>query len=125
MTVLSAVINITVDKNQLFEIFCVYKQNDERFTSINYTVAKKTIDYVVEMKNKVIGKVKFYFEYENVFYVLLEQYEHVAQIHHIQEITPKNIESVYAAADISNKFIYVNFLAKHYITLRPNQFESD
>lgn len=101
------------------------KKKAERYTSANYSVANKTIDYVVELKNKVVGKVKFYFEYKDVFYLMLEHYECVCQINHIHEITPRNFESVYPSEEIDQKFIYINFFNKHYITDRPNNFESD
>lgn len=125
VSALSAVLRIPVANNKMFQTYCVYKKNEERFTSEYYSIAKRTIDYVVELKNKVMGKVKFYFECEGVFYLLLEHYECVCQTQHIHEIKPKNIESVYPAVEIEKKFIYINFFNKHYITERPNLFESD
>lgn len=124
MNALKTVVNISVDKNNLFQIYCAFKKNQERFTSEHYRAAKKTIDYVVEMKDKVVGKVKFYFEFKGVFYLLLKRYERGDKIQHIQEINPIG-ESVYFAEEIEKKFIYVNFSNNHYITERPNQFESD
>lgn len=124
MSALKAVVNISVDENNLFQIYSVFKKSQERFTSENYCVAKKTIDYVVEMKDKTVGKVKFYFKFKGVFYLLLQRYERGEEIQHIQEINPIG-ESVYFAEESEKKFIYVNFSNNHYITERPNQFESD
>lgn len=122
---LIALINITFNENNLFDIYCVYEKYNERFTSINYSAAKKTIDYVVEMKNGVVGKIKFYFVFESVFFALLEEYEYVDRVLHIHEIKPKNVESVHATENIDKKFIYLKIVNKHYVTNRPNQFERD
>lgn len=124
MSALSTVVTMDI-KNEMFKIYCVYNKQNVRYTSKNYSVAKKTIDYVVQLKNEVVGKVKFYFEFKDMFYMLIAEYKYVDKIQHIHEIAPKNIESVYAAEEIDKKFIYVNFLRKHYVTIRPNQFESD
>lgn len=112
-------------KNNLFEIHCVCVKEKERFTSVNYSSAQKTNDYVVQLKNMAIGKVKFYFEDEGVLFLLLENYEYVDTIIHIHEIESRKTESVYDVQEIEKKFIHVNFSQKQYITDRPNQFESD
>lgn len=126
VSALKTVIGISLDKNNLFQIYCVYKKNQERYSSVEYSSAKKTVDYVVEMKDKVVGKVKFYFEYRGRSYLLLEKYKRDnTRIQHIKEIVPTNNESVYFADEIEKKFIYVSFSSKHYITNRPNIFESD
>lgn len=111
--------------NQSVEIYCVYQQNHERFTSMNYSAAKKTIDYVVELNNNILGKIKFYFKYENLNYMMLEEFEIVEQVNHIKTIKSKNAELICLAETIKKKFIYINFVDKHYVTERPNVFESD
>lgn len=125
VSAISAYANISIDENQEFEVRCVYTKNGERFTCVNYLPAKKTIDYVVELEDKVIGKVKFYLELDGVFYLLIEHYAYEGSFDHIHKIKPTNIISMYPAKKITKKFIYINFFQKHYITNRPNQFESD
>lgn len=122
---LSSCLNMSWDQNKLFETFCVYNKNGTRFTSINYSKAKRTIDYVVELENKIVGKVKFYFKFDDKTYAFIEQYRRSDSVQHIHEIVPTNILSVFPAEVIEKKFIYINFPNKHYITNRPNEFESD
>lgn len=125
LSVAFTVENIPVDISTPFQIYCAYKRNNERFTSEHYSIAKKTIDYVVELKNDIVGKIKFFFEFESRVYIRLEQYERVGQILHLYEIKSKEIESVHPVEHILKKFIYVHFLHNHYITNRPNAYESD
>lgn len=118
---LSVDITILLDKKNLFDIFCVYNKNQERFTSEKYNKAKKTIDYVVEMKDKIVGKVKFYFDYREVSYLLLKQYKRGSTIHHIQEIIPTEVESVYLAEEIEKKIHLRTFSEQtlHYKSTKP------
>lgn len=117
--------NIFFEKNDSVQTYCVYRRYNQRFTSLNYTAAKKTIDYFVKLNNGTLGKVKYYFERENVNYMVLEQYECYEQLNHLCEIGPKNIDQVCLAENIEKKFIYIHYLNKHFITERPNTFESD
>lgn len=105
-------------------IHCVYENSIDRYTSIQYTKAKRTIDYFVELEN-AIGKVKYYFHYQNQNFAVIEEFEMVTNINHIIEVVPKNIVQVYLVEDIKKKFIYISFCGKHFITVRPNPFEGD
>lgn len=126
LAALSVFGNISINEDRSFKIYCVYTKNKNRFTSIYYTGAKKRIDYVVGMKDKAVGKVKFYFELGGLLYALLEIYEYTEeQIYHIHEIKPTNTEVVYFADQIERKFIYIPYMSKHYVTEQPNPFESD
>lgn len=116
--------NILFENNKV-QAYCVYSRHDQRYTSMSYTAAKKTIDYFVELKHGILGKVKYYFERDNVYYMVLEQYESLNQVNHLCEVATKNIHLVCLAEDIEKKFIYIHFLNKHFITERPNAFESD
>lgn len=117
--------NIFFENNESVQTYCVYREHDQRFTSLNYTAAKTTIDFFVKLNNGTLGKVKFYFERENINYMVLEQYECSKQENHLCEVRPKNIDLVFLAEDIEKKFIYIHYLNKHFITERPNTFESD
>lgn len=119
LSVLSTIVNVPLDQNKLFQIYYTYIKNGERFTSLKYNMAEKSIDYVVEMKDKIVGKVKFYFEFNGMFYLLLQRYKYGNAIQHIQEITPTDVQSVYFAEEIEKKFIYItftNYNTVHYIT---------
>lgn len=116
--------NILFDVSKPVKIYCVYKKNNERYTSLKYEQAKKTIDYVVRLKDSSVGKVKLYLIVDGLAYILLDQFEYGETVDHISEILPKNIEVVHLAGNIVQKFIYINFLNKHYIKDRPNPFET-
>lgn len=117
--------NIKFANKSAVPIYCIYKSSNDRFTSIHYTKAKKTIDYFVVMENSTFGKVKYYFEHENQNYAVIEEFEFARYVNHITEIKPKNVVLVCFAKEIKRKLIYINFSDKHFIVERPNPFESD
>lgn len=118
--------NISFGNNVLnLEIYCVYVRSDGRFTSISYTKAKKTIDYFVQLRNNVYGKVKFYFKYDGLNYMMIDQFECLDKKDQWREMKPNNVILVCLANEIEKNYIYINFLNKHYVTERPNTFESD
>lgn len=129
VSLLNSAIDISVNENKLFEIYCVYTKKEVRYISVNYKKAQKTIDYVVELEGNVVGKVICYFEFENMPYLILEQYKREDSLKHIHKITQTNIQSVHLAEKIEKKFIYANFQNtfqnEHFITDRPNLFEGD
>lgn len=106
-------------------ICCVYENSTDRFTSICYSQANKTIDYFVYLRNDSFGKVKYYFEHENIYYAAIESFELVDHVNHIAEIQPIDEVLICFAEEIDRKMIYINFGLKHYMTERPNPFESD
>lgn len=112
-------------KNGNVLIYCTFKRNEQSFTSISYNRPKKTIDYFVELKNKLIGKIKFYIEHEKTYYFVMEEFLFVENVHHIAEIKPRQIDSIHLVDQIDKKLIYLNYGNQHFITERPNQFESD
>lgn len=117
--------NIFFENNEKVQTYCVYRKHDQRFTCLNYTAAKTTIDFFVKLNNGTLGKVKYYIEHENENHMVLEQYECIKQENHVFEVRPKNIDLVFPAEDIEKKLIYIHYLNKHFITERPNTFESD
>lgn len=118
--------NIYIErKDNNVEIYCIFKKNGEMYTSISYNRSIKTIDYFVELQNKLIGKIKFYVRQAENIYFILEEFELVGNTNHISEIIPKQTDSVHTVSEIEKKMIYINFNALHFITDRPNSFESD
>lgn len=114
-----------IEKGKLFDAYSAYVQGYERFTSVKYTLTTKRINYVVQLKNKIVGKIQFYFKHEGDSYLLLELYEVINEIVHIREIQPRKIFRVYRIEEIEKMLIYMHFTEKHYVTDRPNTFESD
>lgn len=116
--------NISFDRSNV-KVFCVLKKNLEIYTSICYNRSKKTIDYFVVLKTKLIGKIKFYIKYGKKIYFIIEEFEFVRHLHHITKIKPKQIDSIHVTDEIEKKLMYINFGDRHFITDRPNHFEGD
>lgn len=56
------------------------------FTSSMYDVPKKTIDYCIQLKDGTVGQPRYYFEYENERFVVIEKLNDVDYIHHITKV---------------------------------------
>lgn len=112
-------------KNGKTLIYCTFQRNGQSFASISYNRPKKTIDYFVKLKNNLIGKIKFYIEHEKKYYFVMEEFSFVENVYHIAEIKPKQIDSIHLVDQIDEKLIYLNYGDQHFVTKRPNQFESD
>lgn len=46
----------------------------------------QSIDYYMEMRDGIVGCAKMYIQYENVFYVMLEEFEIIQKFHHLMRI---------------------------------------
>lgn len=117
--------NIKVENRLAFSICCVYENSTDRFTCTHYIRSPKRIDYFVLLKSGFPVKVKYYIEYLEKKYAIIEPYEVVDNINHISELISKDKVAVCAADEIWMKMIYMNFAGMHYMTDRPNNFESD
>lgn len=95
------------------------------YASISYTRSVKTIDYFVELQSQLIGKIKFYVKQGENIYFILEEFQLLENLNHISKIIPKQTNSVHTVNEIVRKLIYINFNEVHFITVRPNRFESD
>lgn len=60
------------------------------YTSLMYTRPKKSIDYFIGLKNEEIGMAKFYIEYNDRIYVIVELFEVVDYLNHLKKVQRKN-----------------------------------
>lgn len=110
--------------NQEFFAYTAIEQNGIKYTSLLHRELKKSIDYVVGLESGCFGIAKYYIYYENIHYVVLEEYEVMEEIGHISEIEPTSL-TIYAPVNsITKKFIYMNVNNKQYISNLPNEFEN-
>lgn len=101
------------------------KFNKTIYTSVLYTRPKRSIDYVIGLNDGTIGKAKYYFEYKNEKCVMLEEYEIIEEIYHIQKVLNKKRLVIARIEEIEKKFIFMSVGLNNYITTRPNPYENE
>lgn len=106
-----------------FTIFASLKRGQTKFTSTQYTLAKKTIDYFVQTSKNEYGKVKCYVKSNDANYFLLMEYEVERKVDQFLIINNKGIFSVKPTHEIIDKWIYMEIGSHEYIVKRPNKFE--
>lgn len=105
------------------KFYAVFNRGSIMFTSKNYRKAHKTIDYFVLSENNCFGKVICYFEHCSSNYALIQEFILEKKVDQLLEIRPNGNVKVIHTANITDKFIYMNFGLKHLIVKRPNSFE--
>lgn len=103
--------------------FATIKKGKTKFTSIEYTQAKKTVDYFVETTDNTFGKVKFYLESKNQIYALIQEYaikNKMDQFFIVKETSNIIIKS---SQNIREKLIYMKIDKEEIIVKRPNKYE--
>lgn len=116
--------NVLLPNDQIVTAVSI-KIRNSLFTSLNYHAAIKSIDYFVQLKNKQLGMVRFYFKHEEKIFVLLNEFGVFASNNHILEVRNLNRIVCANAEDIHLKYIYISSKNKHFIVSAPNSFESD
>lgn len=99
------------------------KLSNKIYTSSMYTRPKKSIDYFIGLKTEEIGMAKFYIEFNNKIYVVMEQFEVVDNIHHISKVLSKNKYIMAVIADIELKYVYMKVGLNQYVCSAPNPYE--
>lgn len=95
------------------------------YTSMIYTLPKKSIDYFLGLNNGKIGKARFYFESNGVTYVLIEEFDVLEDIGHISTVQSK-FRNILASIDkIERKYIFLKVGMKQFITSPPNPYEKE
>lgn len=107
---------------------CVHKRiklDNIIYTSRSYTRPKKSIDYVIGLRDNSVGMAKFYIKMESKIYVVMEEYEIVDHINHISKIMRTNQNILAPIYDIHVKYIYMKVGLHEYITSSPNPYEKE
>lgn len=89
------------------------------FTSINYTCAKKTIDYFIETRQNEYGKIVCYVEN----HAMIEEYSIVNCANQILTVKTTSKKILRPTSDIVAKCIYLKIGQNEYIVKRPNKYE--
>ncbi|XP_037025608.1 uncharacterized protein LOC119066987 [Bradysia coprophila] len=112
--------------NKSISAFKRIKLDNVIYTSLLYTRPKKTIDYFIGLKDGVsIGMVKFYFELNHKMCVLIEQFEVVDYIYHIEKVIKSNKLILAPVENIAKKFIFMKVGLNQYIVTPPNPYENE
>lgn len=105
-------------------IFTRYQKGAEKFTSVAYSRAKKTIDYFIKMHDNNFGKILYYFVHNSETYMIVEQFVEIGKINHIFRLIPvQNV--ILLAKEIKQKMLYMQVNSKHYAVSLPNRIERD
>lgn len=95
------------------------------YTSRLYTRPKRSIDYFIGLKNGVVGTAKYYFLHNEVICVMLEEFEVLDSIEHIDKVLSTKRLIVAPVHEIEKKYLFMNIGLNHYIVCRPNRFENE
>lgn len=95
------------------------------YTSTLYTRPKRSIDYFIGLTNGKIGKAKYFFNYKNKNCVMLEEFEIIENIDHINKVLNIKQQIIARIEEIEKKYIYMNVGLNNYIVCRPNPYENE
>lgn len=105
-------------------LYASLKRGLAKFTSLQYTLAKKTNDYFVQTSKNVYGKVKCYVQSDDATYFLLMEYIALDRsIDQFSIVKAKGTITVKPTHEIADKCIYMLIDSNEYIVKRPNKFE--
>lgn len=111
--------------NVTLQVYKRVKIGNTIYTSLLYTRPKKSIDYFIELSDESIGMAKFYFEHEDMKYVIMDEYEIIDNIYHIAKIQ-KTKKTLMAPIDaIKKKLIFMQVGLNKYIASPPNPYENE
>lgn len=96
--------------------------NGENYTSIMYQETK-CIDYYIEFKNSLSGKVKYYVMFANIVYAMVEDFITEKNIDHLKIVTTTGSLSFMPASEINEKLIYMSLCGKEITCKLPNKYE--
>lgn len=120
--------NISFSDQNGFTIFTRYKKRAEKYTSVEYSRAKKTIDYFVKINDPIVkyGKILYFFVHDNTTFMMIEQFSTIAMetVNHIYQLVPGE-KIVLSAQSIEQKMLYMEVDGKCYAVSPPNRIERD
>lgn len=83
----------------------------------------QSIDHYVEMRDGVVGFSTMYIQYNDEFYILLEECEIIERFYHLIRIKSTGIVKAYSCRDINCKLLYMKFGSFEIVTKEPNLYE--
>lgn len=95
------------------------------YTSELYTRPKKSIDYFIGLKNGTIGIAKYYFCHADRICVMLQAFDIIDQIDHIDKVLRTTRLIIAPVVEIEKKYLYMKVGLQHYVVCRPNPYENE
>lgn len=69
--------------------------------------------------------VKFYIEYNDQIYVVLEQFEVIDNLNHISKVQSKNQNIMTLISNVELKYVYMKVGVNQYVSSEPNPYEME
>lgn len=103
----------------------VYRSAVFRNTKFTCELSKEisTIDYFVQISDKIYGAVRFYTAIDFNLYAMINIYNVIETIHHFKKIQRTDIIQVIKMNEIKEKLLYLKIGRDEYITSFPNKYE--
>lgn len=112
--------------NEPISAFKRIRLGNVTYTSLLYTLPKKSIDYFIGLVDGItVGMAKYYFTLNDKMYVLIDQYEIVDNIYHIDKVVKMNKLALAPIDNIVKKFIFMQVGINQYIVTPPNPYENE
>lgn len=122
----SAIFEYGIDDCSEFDIYERFKNNHETiFTSVHYTKARKTIDYVISTIDEQMGAIQFFFKKFGSMFAVIQELVTVQIKDHIIEVCSSEEMTVMPVDKIDKKLIYIEYNKKKFVTSLPNDYEKD
>lgn len=120
--------SLSLDVVKLENILQVHKRiklNGKIYTSELYTRPKKSIDYFIGLQNGTIGTAKYYFSHAGRICVMLQAFDIIDQIDHIDKVLKTTRLIIAPVVEIEKKYLYMKVGLHNYIVCRPNPYENE
>lgn len=95
------------------------------YTSTMYTRPKRSIDYFIGLKSGIIGTAKYYYLYNGRICVMIEEYEIIESINHIDKVLSTKRMILANVDEIEKKYLLLTVGLNKYIACRPNPYENE
>lgn len=95
------------------------------YTSLLYTLPKRSIDYFIGLVNGTVGTAKYYFDFNGITYVMMIQFKITDKINHIFKVETTNRIIVASVDEIERKYLFMNVGLNNYIVYPPNPYENE
>lgn len=113
---------LIIPRNDTLVIYQNIMLRGLKLTSLK-SKAVSTVDYMVCLNGESIGSVEFYFISDGVLYTLINMYQILTVIDHLKKIKRTDVQKVFKASEITEKYWYLKFGHNELVTTIPNKFE--
>lgn len=105
-------------------VYAAINIGTEQYTSVLYTRAKKSCNYVVRFNNNFYGQIHFFFKSNNIDLMMVELFTEEKIIDHIVEVSSSKL-LIAEIAVIDEKLLFFKVGNRNFISFRPNMYEKD